>query len=180
MRQLTVDAVAPLGPDYVAELSRKRGQALDGSLAPAGQGVRRLYEPGAYDVHPYLLLNLGEKYDGMTTFAHEWGHAMHSLLANRAQPFELDNYATFIAQIASTGNEMLLANMLVERAKTKTTSCSTSASHGEFPRHVLPPDHVRRIPGRDPRVAEQGRGRLGREVERRIYIDILKRYHGPK
>ena len=38
----------------------------------------------AYDVHPYLLLNLSDKYDGLTTFAHEWGHAMHTMLAKRA------------------------------------------------------------------------------------------------
>src|SRR3546814_5194117 len=44
--------------------------------------------PGAFDVHPYLLLNLKEDYSGMTTYAHEWGHAMHSLLANKAQVYD--------------------------------------------------------------------------------------------
>ena len=56
--------------------------------------------PGAFDVHPYLLLNLTDKYSGLTEYAHEWGHAMHSLLANKAQPYETSNYATSIALMA--------------------------------------------------------------------------------
>ena len=74
--------------------------------------------PGAYDVHPYLLLNLSDKYDGLTTFAHEWGHAMHTMLAN-SQPYELSQYPTFIAEIASTCQELLLANMMIGRAQSK-------------------------------------------------------------
>ena len=42
--------------------------------------------PGAYDVHPYLLLNHTNDYDSASTFTHEWGHAMHSLLSNQVQP----------------------------------------------------------------------------------------------
>ena len=60
--------------------------------------------PGAYDVHPYLLLNHTDDYDSVSTFAHEWGHAMHSLLAKQNQPYETADYATFIAEIASTLN----------------------------------------------------------------------------
>ena len=59
----------------------------------------------AYDVHPYVLMNYNDDYESVTTLAHEWGHAMHSYLANRAQPFVTADYATFIAEIASTFNE---------------------------------------------------------------------------
>ena len=83
----------------------------------------------AYDVHPYLLLNLSDKYDGLTTYAHEWGHAMHSMLANRAQPYETAQYPTFIAEIASTCQEALLARyMLAHATRRSRRSCSTSAS----------------------------------------------------
>ena len=62
----------------------------------------------AYDVHPYVLMNYNDDYESVTTLAHEWGHAMHSYLANKAQPFVTANYAIFIAEIASTFNEELL------------------------------------------------------------------------
>ena len=51
----------------------------------------------AYDVHPYVLMNYNDDYESVTTVAHEWGHAMHSYLANKAQPFvtvELRRYSS--------------------------------------------------------------------------------------
>jgi oligoendopeptidase F len=76
-------------------------------------------EGHAYDVHPYLLLNLSDDYDSLSTFAHEWGHAMHSLLANEAQPYETVNYSIFIAEIASTLNEQLLAEHMYRTADSR-------------------------------------------------------------
>ena len=102
MRTTVLQALAPLGPDYVAELSKDTAAKWMDPLPRPGKASGAYMEGSAYDVHPYLLLNLGEDYEGMTTFAHEWGHAMHTQLARSAQPFDLANYATFIAEIAST------------------------------------------------------------------------------
>ena len=71
----------------------------------------------AYDVHPYVLMNYNDDYESVTTLAHEWGHAMHSFLANGAQPFVTANYATFVAEIASTFNEALLLEHMLKAAK---------------------------------------------------------------
>ncbi len=49
----------------------------------------------AYDVHPYLHLNDTGDYYALSTFVHEWGHAIHTLLAHDAQPYETSNYSTF-------------------------------------------------------------------------------------
>ena len=73
----------------------------------------------AYDVHPYLLFNHNNDYQSLSTFAHEWGHAVHTLLADASQPYEKSNYSTFIAESASIANEMLLNDYMVEHAKTK-------------------------------------------------------------
>ena len=103
MRQLTIEAIRPLGPDYVAMFAKCDGASAGWIRCPRpGKESGAYMNPGAYDVHPYLLLNLSDKYDGLTTYAHEWGHAMHTLLANAAQPYELPNYPTFTAEIAST------------------------------------------------------------------------------
>src|SRR4029079_4622000 len=67
----------------------------------------------AYDVHPYVLLNYNADYESLTTLAHEMGHAMHSYLANRAQPYPTADYSIFLAEIASTFGEALLSDRLL-------------------------------------------------------------------
>ena len=68
---------------------------------------------------PALVQGPASRWERHPTFAHEWGHAMHSLLANKAQPYETSHYATFIAEIASTVNEQLLVELMFRTAKTK-------------------------------------------------------------
>jgi oligoendopeptidase F len=72
-----------------------------------------------YDVHPYLLFNHNNDYDSLSTFAHEWGHAVHTLLTHANQPYEKANYSTFTAESASIANEMLLNDYMVKHAKSK-------------------------------------------------------------
>ena len=69
----------------------------------------------AYDVHRFVLMHYNDDYESLTTLAHEWGHAMHSYLSNRSQPFVTANYATFVAEIASTFNEALLLGRMLKK-----------------------------------------------------------------
>ena len=64
----------------------------------------------AYDVHPYLLLNHNDDYESLSTFAHEWGHAMHTLYAKQAQPFETREDNAIAGRIAASrlNNKSLL------------------------------------------------------------------------
>ena len=180
MRQLTIAAIQPLGPDYVALFSSSTLKPwMDPRPRPNKQSGAYM-NPGAYDVHPYLLLNLSDKYDGLTTFAHEWGHAMHSLTANAAQPYELSNYPTFIAEIASTNHELLLANTMIERAKTKEEKLFYLGQlmenyRGTFFRQAMLAEFQLAVHD----LAEKGEGLSGEKMTG-IYLDLLKRYHGPK
>lgn len=73
------------------------------------------YSNGAvYDVHPYMLLNFNGKYDDVSTLSHELGHTMHSYLTNKAQPYALSHYSIFVAEVASTFNEAVLLNHMLE------------------------------------------------------------------
>jgi oligoendopeptidase F len=73
------------------------------------------YSNGAvYDVHPYMLLNFNGKYDDVSTLTHELGHTMHSYLTNKSQPYALSHYSIFVAEVASTFNEALLLNHMLE------------------------------------------------------------------
>jgi oligoendopeptidase F len=131
-------AIADLDKQYSIDDAH---QLLKTALAPLGEGYQQIYqdsiarrwmhvEPSvgkrsgaysmgaAYDVHPYILLNYNNDFDSVSTYAHEWGHAMHSVLANKAQPFSKADYPTFIAEIASISHELLLYKQLTETANT--------------------------------------------------------------
>ena len=180
MRQLTIDAVKPLGPEYVREFSNVTQKKWMDPLPRQGKASGAYMNPGAYDVHPYLLLNLSDKYDGLTTYAHEWGHAMHSLLANAAQPYELSGYPTFTAEVASTAHELLLANMMVERAQAKEDKLFYLGQimenyRGTFFRQSMFAEFQLAIND----LATKGEGLSGEKMSA-IYFDLFKRYHGPK
>ena len=180
MRELTMDAIKPLGDEYgrlFADASAKRWQ--DPFPRP-GKASGAYMNPGAYDVHPFLLLNLSDKYDGLSTYAHEWGHAMHTLLANAAQPFEMAFYPIFTAEVASTAQELLLANMLAERATTKEDKLFYLGGimenyRGTFFRQTMFAEFQLAIND----MANKGDALSGEKMSA-LYFDLLKRYHGPK
>jgi oligoendopeptidase F len=179
IRSTVLDAVAPLGPDYVALLGASTLKPWMSAFPAKGKVAGAYMDPGAYDVHPYLMLNLHDDYDGMTTFAHEWGHAMHSLLANKAQPYETSNYPTLLAEIASTLNEQLLVEHMVKAAKTKAEKLFYLAQiceqlRGTFFRQAMFGEFELAMH----ETAEKGEALSGARLSS-IYLDLLHRYHGP-
>jgi oligoendopeptidase F len=118
-KRITIEALQPLGDDYL-DLLRKgfAGRWMNVDPHP-GKASGAYMNGSAYDVHPYLLLNHNNDYQSLSTLAHEWGHAVHTMLSNIAQPFDKSGYSTFIAESASIGNEMLLNDYMVEHARSK-------------------------------------------------------------
>ena len=114
---ITFEALKPFGEDYLALLK----QGLDGEWMhshPAPGKRSGAYMNGSiYDVHPFVLLNHNDDYESLSTFAHEWGHAVHSLLAQKQNPYETASYSTFTAEMASTINEILLQEHMIENAR---------------------------------------------------------------
>ena len=118
--ELLPAALVPLGDEY--------GKMLKTGMDPAN-GWIDLYphmdkESGAfsasvYGVHPYVKMNFMNDFDGVATLAHEYGHALHTWLAGENQPYWTSDYASFIAEVASTCNEKLLADHLLKNAKSK-------------------------------------------------------------
>jgi oligoendopeptidase F len=180
MRLLTIDAVKPLGADYQRQFADVTSKRWMDPLPRPGKASGAYMNGGAYDVHPYLLLNLSNRYDGLTTFAHEWGHAMHTLLASAAQPYDLAGYPTFTAEVASTNHELLLANMMVERAQSKQDKLFYLGQimenyRGTFFRQAMLAEFQLAIND----LATKGEGLSGEKMTA-LYLDILRRYHGPK
>ena len=179
MRTIVLQALAPLGPDYVAQLGKATAAKWMDPLPRPGKRSGAYMNGSIYDVHPYLLLNLGENYEGLSTYAHEWGHAMHTLLAKSAQPFENAGYATFTAEIASTANEVLLNEYMLGRAKTRDEKLFYLGQRlenlrGTFYRQTMFAEFELKAH----ELAESGEGVSGRRFNE-IYFDLLRRYHGP-
>ena len=109
-------ALKPLGKDYSAALQHAFDDRwLD--LFPNKGKESGAYSGGVYGVHPYVKLNYNGDYNAVATLAHELGHAMHSYFSDHAQPYPTSNYATFLAEIASTFNEHLLMHYLLNNEK---------------------------------------------------------------
>lgn len=77
------------------------------------------YSGGSYDTDPYILLNYQDKYDDMSTLAHELGHSMHSYYARSNNPYQYGYYSIFVAEVASTVNELLLAKYVIKNSNNK-------------------------------------------------------------
>lgn len=179
-RAVVLEAMKPLGPDYVAALGKATASHWMHAYPQKGKAAGAYMNGSAYDVHPYLLLNHTDDYDSVSTFAHEWGHAMHSLLANKAQPFETSSYPTFTAEIASTCNEQLLADHMLRQAKTRDEKLFyldriCELLRGTFYRQTQFAEFELAIH----ETAERGEALSGKRMTA-IYLEILKKYHGPR
>ncbi|HSZ11496.1 MAG TPA: M3 family metallopeptidase, partial [Rhizomicrobium sp.] len=132
----------------------------------------------AYDVHPYLLLNYNSDYEALSAFAHEWGHAVHTLLDDQTQNFDNSSYSTFIAETASISNEMLLNDYMVAHAKNKQEKLFYLGQGLELIRATF----FRQTMFAEFQLAiheeiEKG-STLSGERMTQIYCDLLKKYHG--
>lgn len=112
--QIALEGLAPLGDEYVRVLKEGfRSRWVD---VYENRGKRSgAYSTGVYGVHPYVLLNYQETLDNLFTLVHEMGHALHTYFSDRAQPYVYSQYTIFVAEVASTVNEALLAHHLLQR-----------------------------------------------------------------
>ncbi len=118
-RGMVKEGLAPLGKDYAQLLDRAFSEGWIDVLENRGK-TSGAYSWGVFGVHPYVLLNHRGDLDSVFTIAHELGHAMHSYYSNAAQPYPTSSYTIFVAEVASTVNEILLTHHLL-----RTTSGET-------------------------------------------------------
>lgn len=112
-QQYIIDSLAPLGEEYVNTI--KKGFQSRWIDVEENKGKRSgAYSSGAYGTNPYILLNWQDKVNDLFTLAHELGHSMHSFYTRKSQPFRYGNYSIFVAEVASTCNEALLNDYMLE------------------------------------------------------------------
>lgn len=118
-KQTVLDALSVLGEDYTALLQ----EGFDNRWIDVYENKGK--RSGAYSTsvsrpHPYVLLNHKDDLDSMFTLAHEMGHALHSYYSTKHQSVSTSNYVIFVAEVASTCNEVLLMRYLLQRTEDKT------------------------------------------------------------
>ncbi len=107
-KEIILKALAPMGKDYLKIMEKCFDDRWADVYPTKGKKSGAYMSGSAYDVHPYVLLNYNGDYESMSTAAHEFGHAGHSFLSNKYQPFHYSDYPIFTAEVASTANENLL------------------------------------------------------------------------
>jgi oligoendopeptidase F len=118
-KKIVLNSIEPLGKDYTKKMENAISQGwLD---VFETQGKRSgAYSAGVYGVHPYMLLNYNKTLDSVFTLAHELGHTLHTLYSQENQPFSTSDYTIFVAEVASTFNERLLLDYMLEKTQDPT------------------------------------------------------------
>ena len=114
------DALAVLGEDYLSRVKRAFSERwID---VYENQGKRSgAYSGGSYDTNAFMLLNWQDNLDNLFTLVHETGHSMHSSYTRETQPYVYGDYSIFLAEIASTTNENILTEKLLQEVQDDAT-----------------------------------------------------------
>ncbi len=177
-KEIAMEALRPFGDEYLGLLEEGFAQNWMHSHPQPGKTSGAYMSGSAYDVHPYVLLNHNDDYASLSTFAHEWGHAVHTMLAKQNNPWETADYSTFIAEMASTINEILLEEYMIANAQTDEERLfylgnALESIRGTFYRQTMFAEFELAIHEQ----VESGQPLNGANLSQ-IYGDLLKTYHG--
>ena len=115
-KETVLDALKILGDDYVSQV--KKGYESGWVDVYENDGKRSgAFSWGAYGTHPYIFLNYTETLNDIFTLIHETGHAMHTYYSNETQPYTYAGYNIFVAEVASTCNEVMLIDYLLKHSR---------------------------------------------------------------
>jgi oligoendopeptidase F len=171
-------AVARLGSDYTSVVERAFNERWIDLYPTEGKRSGAYSNGGAYDVHPYMLINYLGKYNDVSTVAHEMGHTMQSYFSNKAQPYPLANYPIFVAEVASTFNEALLIDYMLGQIKEDAARLSLLGNYLENIKSTV----FRQTQFAEFELRMHERAKMGLPLTgdalAKLYFDITKKYYG--
>ena len=176
-KETVLKALAPLGEDYLKVLREAfANRWID---VYENQGKRSgAYSAGAYGTHPYVLLNYGGSLDDMFTLAHEMGHAMHSYYSDQSQPFLDSQYKIFVAEVASTCNEVLLLEYLLAHTQDKKEKAYLLNHYLDmFKGTLFRQTQFAEFELESNRMLERGEGLNAGNLSE-LYLELNKKYYG--
>jgi len=177
IQEWIIESVAPLGKDY----QKKMREAFTNRWIDVyeNEGKRTgAFSAGTYGVHPFLLLNYNGTLSDVFTVAHEVGHCMHSILSAEAQPFVNHDPTIFVAEVASTMNEKLLLDYMLDRTddpieRIALLTHAINDLDGTFYTQAMWADYEWRAH----KMVEEGRP-ITAQVIRDLYSGIQEEYYG--
>ena len=176
--KVLLDALKPLGKEYISTLQKAFNDRWIDFMPTVGKRSGAYSTGAAYDVHPYILMNWTDDFESVSTLAHELGHTMHSYFSNQTLPFAKADYATFVAEIASTVNETLLNDYMVKNAKSDEEKLFILGSYLELLRTTI----FRQTSFAEFEWAIHKKVEAGEPITGEnmcdIYFDIVNRYYG--
>lgn len=176
--KMVLEALKPLGTEYVSTVKK----AIDNrwiDVYPTKGKQSGAYSNGSdYDGHPYILLNHNDLYEDVSTLAHELGHTMQSYFSNKTQPYPIADYEIFVAEVASTFNEVLLFNYMINKVENDDMKLSLLMDWlDRFKGTLFRQTQFAEFELKIHETAEEGKPLTGDDFSQ-IYSDILKAYYG--
>jgi oligoendopeptidase F len=177
--KLIREGLMPLGKEYSENLAMAVESGWIDVYETEGKGSGA-YSWSTYAAHPYVLMNYNDTLDNMFTLSHELGHALHSHYSKLGQPYIYSGHSIFTAEVASTTNEELLMNFMLERAKDKDQRAYLLSYYlqqivGTFFTQVMFSQFEDQIH----LEVEEGKP-LSAEVFRQLYRKIYQKFWGPE
>lgn len=176
--KIVFEALKPLGKDYVDVIKRAIDERWIDVFPTPGKQAGAYSNGSLYDGHPYMLLNYNDTYMDVSTLAHELGHSMQSYLSNKKQPYPIADYQIFVAEVASTFNEVLLFNYMIKNETNEDIKLSLLMNwldgfKGTLFRQTQFADFELRIH----EAAEKGQPLTGESLSK-MYLELVKSYYG--
>ena len=177
-KEIVMEALSVLGDKYIKNLKKAFDEKWIDIYHSKGKRSGA-YSSGNFDVNPYVLLNFEGTLDDVSTLAHELGHSMHTYLSCKNNPYQYSSYEIFVAEVASTVNELLLANYMLKSSKNKEEKLAII-------NHIL--DLYKATLYRQTMFAEfekethklREKGEvLTSDLLSNMYYDLVKKYFGP-
>lgn len=177
-KELVFKALEPLGKDYLKILNKAFDERWIDVYNNTGKRGGA-YSSGFYDINPFVLLNYEGRLDDVSTLAHELGHSMHTYLSCKNNSFTNSDYKIFVAEVASTVNELFLAKYLLENSKDKEEKLyilnhMMELYKGTIYRQVMFAEFER-----DMHKAKENGEILTNEYLSNKYYELNKKYFGP-
>lgn len=178
--RMVLDALAPMGPAY-GDVLRTAIDPHNGwiDVYPNQDKESGAFSASVYGVHPYVKLNYLDRFDDVSTLAHELGHALHSHLAMTHQPYVTWRYVPFLAEIASTANEALLSRYMADHAASDAERAWILSELAESIRTTIYRQTMfAEFELRLHELVEAGEPVTAEKLDQ-IYAELVRHYYGP-
>jgi oligoendopeptidase F len=176
--KIVLEALKPMGESYVATVKKAIDERWIDVYPTPGKQTGAYSDGSFYDGHPFVKLNYNGLYEDVSTMAHELGHSMQSYLSNKKQPYPLASYQIFVAEVASTFNEVLLFNYMLKNETNDDVKLSLLMNWLDgFKGTLFRQTQFAEFELKMHEASEKGLPLTG-DTFSKMYMDIIKAYYG--